>query len=323
MLNGFLTAVFLTVAVAPIAIGARLLRRRQSASGLSYLAYLALWNFLAVFSTAFLLYIRYLPQPGQLGFILFNALVLIPVQAATVIVFADFLCRQLGRRLSLAAGIVLGAPFLAIFLIYGRRALIRLTEVPAPSSLQVNAPLSLMVMFLSVLALSLAGLIISARRSRNKPRSRVVPVAGLTAVGVTLAFASVNLPYTSFANHILYGIIWIAVNMPALTALLISSKRERLADADEGTSASRLDKIGESFGLSEREIEILILVHRGRLNKEIAAELHISIDTVKKHLYNVFKKTGVRNRVQLFLLISGEASGEGCLAPPAGGRGRA
>lgn len=41
------------------------------------------------------------------------------------------------------------------------------------------------------------------------------------------------------------------------------------------------------------------LVIRGKTNEEIADELFISIKTVKYHLYNVFKKLGVKNRLQL------------------------
>lgn len=322
MFNGVLTAIFLAAAVAPIAIGARLFGRRPSPSLLSYLVYLTLWNFQAVFTTAFLLYTRYLPQTGQLGFMIFNALFLIPVQAATAMFFADFLCRQLGRRLSWEAKTVLAVPFLAIFVIYGRQAFLRLAEVPAPPSFQVNAPASLIVMFLIVMGLSLAGLLISAAGKNKERRSRVVPVAGLTAAGVTIGFFFMSMPYGSFFSHLLYGIIWVLLNIPALIALLTSLTRKRFADARGGAPASRLDEVGERFGLSEREIEILSLVHRGRFNKEIAAELHISPDTVKKHLYNVFRKTGVRSRVQLFLLISGEESGGESVMPPARGRDR-
>jgi DNA-binding NarL/FixJ family response regulator len=50
--------------------------------------------------------------------------------------------------------------------------------------------------------------------------------------------------------------------------------------------------------LSERELEILRLVGRGRSNGEIAAELFISVATVKTHVRHVLQKLRVRDRVQ-------------------------
>lgn len=49
--------------------------------------------------------------------------------------------------------------------------------------------------------------------------------------------------------------------------------------------------------LSRRESEILALVTQGFKNDEIAQKLFISLDTVKKHLYNAFQKLEVKNRV--------------------------
>jgi pimeloyl-ACP methyl ester carboxylesterase/DNA-binding CsgD family transcriptional regulator len=51
-------------------------------------------------------------------------------------------------------------------------------------------------------------------------------------------------------------------------------------------------------GLSGREMEILRLVAAGRRNQEIADELVISLNTVRRHVSNIFDKTGVTNRAQ-------------------------
>jgi DNA-binding NarL/FixJ family response regulator len=48
--------------------------------------------------------------------------------------------------------------------------------------------------------------------------------------------------------------------------------------------------------VSEREIEILMLVAQGRSNREIARELHISDSTVKAHMLHIFDKLGVTDR---------------------------
>ena len=52
-------------------------------------------------------------------------------------------------------------------------------------------------------------------------------------------------------------------------------------------------------GLTNREAEIALLVCRGRSNREIGQELFISETTVKKHLSNMFEKTGIKKREEL------------------------
>ena len=53
--------------------------------------------------------------------------------------------------------------------------------------------------------------------------------------------------------------------------------------------------------LTERQIEILALIAVGDTNDEIAEKLYISPHTVKNHLYSIFKKIDVPNRVQAAL----------------------
>ncbi len=55
------------------------------------------------------------------------------------------------------------------------------------------------------------------------------------------------------------------------------------------------DKIDE---LTRRELQVLIEVANGKLNKEIANELKISERTVKNHISNIFKKINVSDRTQ-------------------------
>lgn len=55
----------------------------------------------------------------------------------------------------------------------------------------------------------------------------------------------------------------------------------------------------ESMGVTPREREIIHLIQAGKTNQEIADELFISLATVKDHNNNLFRKCGVRNRVEL------------------------
>lgn len=50
--------------------------------------------------------------------------------------------------------------------------------------------------------------------------------------------------------------------------------------------------------LTNREREILQLLSRGMMYKEIAAALNLANDTIRKHVYNVYEKLHVSNRVE-------------------------
>jgi LuxR family transcriptional regulator of csgAB operon len=68
----------------------------------------------------------------------------------------------------------------------------------------------------------------------------------------------------------------------------------------EGTGKDNSSK-NRLENLSQRQIEILALVAVGATNNEIADKLCISPHTVKTHLYRIFKKINVPNRVQAAL----------------------
>lgn len=55
-------------------------------------------------------------------------------------------------------------------------------------------------------------------------------------------------------------------------------------------------------GLSDSQLAILRLISRGHSNREISAEVHLSENTVKSHVQEIFRKLGVRNRVEAAIL---------------------
>lgn len=52
--------------------------------------------------------------------------------------------------------------------------------------------------------------------------------------------------------------------------------------------------------LSDREYQILEALVNGKLYKEISDALFISVETVRKHVYNIYKKLHVNNRVEAY-----------------------
>ena len=60
--------------------------------------------------------------------------------------------------------------------------------------------------------------------------------------------------------------------------------------------------------LSDRERQIAALVARGLRNRDIAQQLSISENTVKRHMQSIFNKTGARDRLELAVFALSELS---------------
>ena len=60
----------------------------------------------------------------------------------------------------------------------------------------------------------------------------------------------------------------------------------------------------QKYYLTTREIEILKLLSTGKPYKIIAADLNISVKTVKSHVLNMFHKTNVTNKMELVSRIN-------------------
>jgi LuxR family transcriptional regulator of csgAB operon len=93
-------------------------------------------------------------------------------------------------------------------------------------------------------------------------------------------------------RSILDGQIWVSREL--LTEYVMDENISHIA------SGARIRR-GSSHDLSRREQEILSMVSVGSKNNEIADKLCISPHTVKTHLYNIYKKINVDDRLQAVL----------------------
>ncbi len=82
---------------------------------------------------------------------------------------------------------------------------------------------------------------------------------------------------------------------PYLDTLLAAFQQKNRAHAQAGEPI-KMQPLPEP--LSERELQVLQLLARGASNQEIAQELVITVDTVKRHVSHIFSKLGVQNRIQ-------------------------
>lgn len=94
------------------------------------------------------------------------------------------------------------------------------------------------------------------------------------------------------AGVVEHGGLWVG---PQLMRRLMQGLAARNSD----TPDPALDR------LSQRERQVAVEVARGATNKEIARVLNITERTVKAHLTAAFEKLGVRDRMQLSLVVNG------------------
>ena len=111
----------------------------------------------------------------------------------------------------------------------------------------------------------------------------------LGARGVVLKTAA-HLELADCLRAVAAGGYWLRGR--AVTNLV--TELEALVRAQRNTPASRIK-------LTPRELEVVRAVVHGGTNRDIATQLGITEDTVKRHLTNVFDKTGVSSRLELAL----------------------
>ena len=87
---------------------------------------------------------------------------------------------------------------------------------------------------------------------------------------------------------------------PQITAQLIATATSADRRADDHAAESARAQLA---ALTERELDVARGVGQGRSNAEIAAELYLSLATVKAHVGRALAKLGLENRVQLALLV--------------------
>ncbi|MFF1293480.1 MULTISPECIES: response regulator [unclassified Streptomyces] len=80
---------------------------------------------------------------------------------------------------------------------------------------------------------------------------------------------------------------------PSVTVRLL----KHVTEAPQPTAATRPAPVTDP--LTDRELDVVRLVALGRTNAEIAAELYVSLSTVKTHLSSVQLKLRARNRVEI------------------------
>jgi DNA-binding CsgD family transcriptional regulator len=129
---------------------------------------------------------------------------------------------------------------------------------------------------------------------------------------VSISDDGVGLRKQSVVAHINGGFQQGLIGMRERTALLngqltIESVQGRGTRVDvdipflELPGKQNTDKRQNDDGLTEREMEMLLLIARGMLAKEIARTLDISEKTVRNHMSTIYRKLNIYDRSQLVI----------------------
>jgi DNA-binding NarL/FixJ family response regulator len=143
----------------------------------------------------------------------------------------------------------------------------------------------------------------ATRQLRRRPSAPAVVVlttfdADDNVVAALSAGASGFLLKDTPPEQIVSAIHRVAAGEPILSPVIT----RRLMDRTVSEAGIRQRAAHILDGLSERESEVAVAVARGMSNAEIAADLYLSVATVKAHVSNILTKLDLDNRTQLAVL---------------------
>ena len=282
----------------------RLFRDRGQAFLRSYAIHMAFWNGHALIMVMqFILGTEFLPRGSWASLTYVTGPVVFLLAALSMHFLIVFAAQAPGgrppRRL-LAVSIALWSALA----IYG---ILKAGDGPiAPESAFTRIfPMAFLALKAATVLGSMGYLIVRAGRSGTRGEGRALRLTAGAYIAGFLAFqlsVSGTIPVQLLSGHdYIIAVIQVGYHFPVLAALALYARRRagaRPADPAGPDVSRRL----EGSGITPREAEIVALVMRGYSNKEIGAELFISLDTVKKHLSSIYQKAGVKSRLQLGLL---------------------
>lgn len=85
-------------------------------------------------------------------------------------------------------------------------------------------------------------------------------------------------------------------NAYAGDTILPAKIAKRIADAAKNVASDREIKLKRAFGLSDREVEIALMIYEGFTNRQISSALKLSEGTTRNYISAIYEKTCSENR---------------------------
>ena len=156
----------------------------------------------------------------------------------------------------------------------------------------------------AIIYIAVMHMLFNARRLADKQMGKIVRNFGFIFLVFHIFEFLINYRIL-FANivYYLYPLINFTTALPALLYLKFALDNYYKEHPLQPESEVDLDRFFSQHNISKREQEIIHLILKGKSNRDIEDELYISLRTVKNHIYNIYKKIGVKSRWQLINMI--------------------
>lgn len=123
----------------------------------------------------------------------------------------------------------------------------------------------------------------------------------LTVVGTIIVF-TLTKPNTAIEK--VYMVMFFMGQVPSVVFLSYYLNKYFELPTSNISKEELIGLFISNYQLSKREWEIVEHICKGSTNAQISEVLFISLQTVKDHVYHIYQKTGVKNRVQLVNKVS-------------------
>ena len=218
------------------------------------------------------------------------------------------LCREIiDKKLSRAFNLSYFFALTFIFFGYGAVILIlNLSDYGDERYTVFSSAISYLYVVLEVLviAVALLRLLVNSLKITDENKRTAVQ----TFAFLNLAFFSAGIILYLFAIRSqslapVHLLLFLAGNIPPVLYWKTYLKRHFIAPLPRDKDTQTWNKFLTEYNISKREEEVIREICEGKTNKEISDALFISLQTVKDHVYRIYQKTDVKNRVQLINLI--------------------
>jgi DNA-binding CsgD family transcriptional regulator len=155
-----------------------------------------------------------------------------------------------------------------------------------------------------VLIIALSQIFINAKKFKDEKKQKAVLTFGYLILFIfSSEIALFFLANKSSVLASIYLLLFFSGNIPPALYWRAYLKKYFIAPVLQKTGIMTMKHFIEEHNISKREEEVIQQLCEGKSNKEISKTLFISLQTVKDHVYRVYQKTDVKNRVQLINLI--------------------